>query len=220
MIIKIIIVLGDSRSSVSVIGDGIRRRRRRRMMSGLILLVLLIRNASSLSLAVSDLTEIEPDGARGEGVGVRGATVLLVGGSEAADEGIEAPPGLTEGAGARGRRVRVTVEHAGLNMNLSLTELVQIAEEVKHMIAVTVGKTHGWSLVLQLMYHRSKNLLSLCTLEGEERDAPVQAVVFGEESGEDDHFLEGIGGYEAIHVVRVIGEDEVEGEERDAQSSQ
>ncbi|KAF7820037.1 Ethylene-responsive transcription factor ERF106 [Senna tora] len=56
--------------------------------------------------------------------------------------------------------------------------------------------------------------------EGEERDAPVQAVVFGEESGEDDHFLEGISDYEAIHVVRVIGEDEVEGEERDAQSSQ
>ena len=94
------------------------------------LLLLLIGDPSSLSLALPDLPQINPDSAPGEGVGLGGAPVLLIGGPEAADEGVEAAPGLAERAGAGGRRVRLPVKHAPRQVNLGLPKLVQVPEEL------------------------------------------------------------------------------------------
>lgn len=61
--------------------------------------------------------------------------------------------------------------------------------------------------------------------EREEGDGPFERTLFAEEvpeeeDGEDDDFLEGVGGDEAeVHLVRVVGGDEVEGEERDGEES-
>ena len=59
--------------------------------------------------------------------------------------------------------------------------------------------------------------------EGEDGDAPLQAARASEvgpegEEGEHDQLLERVGGDEAeVHGVRVVGGDEVEGEERDGE---
>ena len=79
-----------------------------------LLLLLLVGNASGLSLVVLDLAEVDSDGAVAEGVGLGGAAVLLVGGTEAADEGVEAAPGLPERAGAWCRRVRLPKKDAAM----------------------------------------------------------------------------------------------------------
>lgn len=57
-------------------------------------LLLLVGDATSLRLHLPDLTEVEADGAGAEGVGLRLPAVLLEGCPEAADEGVEAAPGL------------------------------------------------------------------------------------------------------------------------------
>nr|GMC76845.1 hypothetical protein ACMD2_12101 [Ipomoea batatas] len=63
-------------------------------------------DATSLSLAFLDFPEINPDCAAGEGVGLRRAAVLFVGGTEPADEGVEAAPRLPEWAGTAGTPAR------------------------------------------------------------------------------------------------------------------
>lgn len=50
--------------------------------------------------------------------------MLFEGGAEAADEGVEGPPGLAERAGAGGGRVGMPEEGAELGVDLGLTELV------------------------------------------------------------------------------------------------
>ena len=67
------------------------------------------------------------------------AAVLLEGGAEAADESIEAAPGLAEGAWAGGRRLWVSEEGAAGGVDFGLTELVQVAEELENMSAAAAG---------------------------------------------------------------------------------
>lgn len=65
--------------------------------------------------------------------------MLLIGGPEAADEGVKAAPGLAEGAGAGAGWVRLPVEYASWHVDLSLPKLVQVPEEVKHVVAGALG---------------------------------------------------------------------------------
>lgn len=92
-------------------------------------LFLLVADSPSLGLGVSDFAEVKPDGSCAEGVGFWLASIFLVGGPETADEGIEAAPGLAEGAGAGSWRAGVTEEGAEEGVNLGLSELVEVAEE-------------------------------------------------------------------------------------------
>ena len=121
---------------------------------GGLLLLLLVGNPPSLGLALPDLPQVDPDGAAGERVGLGEAPVLLVGGPEAADEGVEAPPGLAEGARARRGGLGLPVEHAALQMHLGLAELVQIPQELQHVVAVALRQRHRWPLVLQVLPER------------------------------------------------------------------
>lgn len=93
-------------------------------------LLLLVRDSSSLGLGLADLTEINTDSTSGEGVGLRAASVLFEGCSEASDEGVEASPCLLEGAGARGRWVWVTEVGASRDVDFCLPELIQVLEEL------------------------------------------------------------------------------------------
>ena len=52
-------------------------------------LLLVVANTAGLSLGVPELPEEEADGTCGKGVRLGRPTVLLVGGAEAADEGVE-----------------------------------------------------------------------------------------------------------------------------------
>ncbi|KAG0460551.1 hypothetical protein HPP92_020848 [Vanilla planifolia] len=103
--------------------------------SDLLALLLVVADAAGLGLEVADLAEVEADSTRGEGVGLRAAAMLLEGGAEAADEGVEGTPGLAEGAGTGGRRAGEAEERAAGDVNLRLPELIQIAEELQHVRA-------------------------------------------------------------------------------------
>ena len=67
------------------------------------------------------------------------AAVLLESCAEAADEGVEAAPGLAERAGAGSRGLWVTEEGTAGGVDLRLTELVQVAEELQNMSPATTG---------------------------------------------------------------------------------
>lgn len=70
-----------------------------------LLLLLLVRNSSGFGLTLLHLSQIRPNGSIPKRVGLRRPAVLLVGGAEAADQGIEAAPRLFQRARAGGRRV-------------------------------------------------------------------------------------------------------------------
>jgi len=75
--------------------------------------------------------------------------VLFEGGPEAADEGVEGPPGLAERA--RGGRVRVPEEGAELGVDLRLPELVQVPEEFKHVGPAAARQRQRRSVVPQVL---------------------------------------------------------------------
>lgn len=97
---------------------------RKGMMGFLPFLLLLVRNPSSFSLTLLDLLEVNSDGAVAEGVCLGRAAVLLEGGPEPPDEGIEAAPGLLERAGAGGGGIGLPEEDAVMQVDLGLPELV------------------------------------------------------------------------------------------------
>lgn len=76
------------------------------------------------------------------------AAVLLEGGAEAADEGVEAAPGLAERAGAGSRGLWVPEERAAGGVDLGLPELVEVAEELQNMSPAATGKCQWWPVVL------------------------------------------------------------------------
>lgn len=108
---------------------------------------LLVAHTSRLRLKITNVTQVIPDGACTEGVGLRAAAVFLVGGAEAADEGIEAAPRLAERAGTRRRRVGKAEERARVVVNLGLPELVEVVEEFEHVRAAAQGKREWWTVV-------------------------------------------------------------------------
>ena len=109
--------------------------------------LLLIANTSRLCLKIANIAQVSPDGACAEWIGLRAAAVLLVGRAEAADEGVEAAPGLSERAGTRGRWVGETEERAWVVVNLSLPELVEVVEEFQHVRAAAKGQGE-WGTVV------------------------------------------------------------------------
>nr|GLL45863.1 hypothetical protein GOBAR_DD23592 [Ipomoea trifida] len=94
---------------------------------------------SCFGLAFLDLPEINPNRAVPERIILRRAAVFLVGGAEAANQGVEAAPCLPERARAGGRGIGLPEEHATVQVNLSFPELVEVAEEFQDVVAVTVG---------------------------------------------------------------------------------
>ena len=76
--------------AVAVVGVGVSWVVRGRLPA----LLLVVTDAACARLVLADLAEVEPHGAGAEGVVLRPAAVLLVGGAEAADERVEAAPGL------------------------------------------------------------------------------------------------------------------------------
>lgn len=120
---------------------------RRRPLS----LLLLVGDAAGLGLHVADLPEVEADGAGAEGVGLRLPAVLLEGCPEAADEGVEAAPGLPERARAGRRRVGVAEEGAHRRVHLGLPELVEVPEELQHVGAAAPGESERRPVVLQVL---------------------------------------------------------------------
>jgi len=117
-------------------GSGIGGRGNRRCISDVGLWpfsLLLVANSSRLRLKLTNIMQVQPHGAGAEGVAFGSAAVLLVGGAEAADEGVEAAPGLAERAGAGRRRVRQPEERARRVVHLRLPELVQVVQELQHV---------------------------------------------------------------------------------------
>jgi len=95
--------------------------------------LLLVAHSSRLRLKLANIMQVQPHGAGAERVAFGSAAVLLVGGAEAADEGVQAAPGLAERAGARRRRVRQPEERARRVVHLRLPELVQVVQEFQHV---------------------------------------------------------------------------------------
>jgi len=66
--------------------------------------------------------------------------VLLVGGSKPSDERIQTPPCLSERTGAWRRRIGLPEEDATVEMDLRFAELVEVAEELQHVVEVALGE--------------------------------------------------------------------------------
>lgn len=115
------------------------------------LLLLLIRNPSRFGLTVLHLPEINPDSSVAEGVGLRRAAVLLVRRPQPPDQGVEAAPRLPQRAGAGRRRVGLPEEDATMQVNLSLSELVEVAEKFEHVVAIAVRERDWRPLVLEVL---------------------------------------------------------------------
>lgn len=87
-------------------------------------LLLLVADSSSFGLGITHFTKIQPHGTSTKRVHLRLTSVLLEGGTETADEGVEAAPCLTKRTRARCRRVWVAKEGTELVVNLGFPELV------------------------------------------------------------------------------------------------
>jgi hypothetical protein len=120
----------------------------------LLALLLLVADAARAGLVLADLAEVEADSTRGKGVGLGAAAVLLEGGAEAADEGVEAAPGLSERARAGRRRVWVAEEGARRRVHLGLAELIQVAQELEHVRAAALSQAQRRAMVPQVLPER------------------------------------------------------------------
>ncbi|GFZ13505.1 LIGHT-DEPENDENT SHORT HYPOCOTYLS-like protein [Actinidia rufa] len=127
---------------------------RRQLLLGTLSLLLLVADAAGLGLEVADLAEVESDGPGAEGVGLGLAAVLLEGGAEATDEGVEAAPGLLERARAGGGRVRVPVEGTYRGVDFGLPELVEVPEELEHVGPAAPGERQRRAVILQVLPER------------------------------------------------------------------
>jgi|UniRef100_A0A804Q1B7 hypothetical protein len=138
-------------------GRGRRRRRfscgRRRRLLALAAL-LLVGYAPRLGVRVADVAEVDPHGARREGVGLRRVAALLVRGAQAADERVEGPPGLAQRARAGRRRVRLAEVGAPGGVHLGLAELVQVLEELDDVRAAAPRQRERRPVVPQVLQER------------------------------------------------------------------
>jgi chromatin segregation and condensation protein Rec8/ScpA/Scc1 (kleisin family) len=117
-------------------------------------LLLLVADAARAGLVLADLPEVEADGARREGVGLRAASVLLEGGAEAAHQRVEAAPRLAQRAGARRGRARVAEEGTRRRVDLGLAELVQVPQELQHVRAAALRQAQRRPVVPQVLPER------------------------------------------------------------------
>ena len=77
--------------------------------------------------------------------------MLFEGGAEAADEGVEAAPGLAEGARAGGGRVWVAEKGAHLGVDFGLSELVKVAQKFQNVGATAAGEGQWGPVVSQIL---------------------------------------------------------------------
>lgn len=103
-----------------------------------LLLLFLIWDPSSLCLTLLHLTKIHANSSASKGISLRRAAVLFIGGTKAADEGIETAPCLSERAGTRCRRGRLTEEDATVQVDLGLSKLIKVTKEIQHMVEVAL----------------------------------------------------------------------------------
>ena len=110
----------------------------------------MIANTSSLRLIIPDFPQVEAHGAGPEGVVIvaellrsrgRGG-VVVESGTEAADEGVKAPPRLAERAGARAWGHSHPEVRAGASVDLGFPELVEVSEEFEHVGAAALAQRH------------------------------------------------------------------------------
>lgn len=113
--------------------------------------LLLVADSSGFRLQITNFTEVKPYSSCSKRVGLRLAAIFLVGSAETADEGVQAAPGLAEGARAGGGWVGVAVEGADWGVNLGFPELVEVAEEFKHVGATATGERERGTVVLQVL---------------------------------------------------------------------
>jgi len=116
-----------------------------------LLLLFLIRDPSGFRLTLLHLTKVHPNSSASKGVSLRRAAVLFVGRTEAADEGIEAAPCLSERAGTRCRRGRLTEEDATVQVDLGLPELIEVAKKIQDMVEVALRESNWGTLILQVL---------------------------------------------------------------------
>lgn len=89
-----------------------------------------------------------------EWVGGRVAAVLLEGDAEAADEGVEACPGLAGRAGAAigvGGRVAAAEVGAGGGVEFGLPEVVEVGEELDDILAAAAGEAQRRPAVAEVL---------------------------------------------------------------------
>ena len=113
--------------------------------------LLVIANSSSLCLKITNISQVNPHGTSTERVILRPATVLLVGGTKASDEGVEAAPCLAKRAGAWSRWVREPKERARWVVHFGLTELVKVVKELQHMSPTAQCQRKWWTMVPQVL---------------------------------------------------------------------
>nr|GMD62880.1 hypothetical protein GOBAR_DD23592 [Ipomoea batatas] len=111
-------------------------------------------DSAGFGLGISDFTKVKPDGSGAEGVGFRLASVFLVRGSEPADEGVQAAPGLAERARTGSRRIGVAEKGTDRGVNLSFSELVEVAKEFQHVRAAAARQRERRPVVPQVLPER------------------------------------------------------------------
>lgn len=109
--------------------------------------LLVIADPSRFGLKITNLPQIQPHSSCTKGVRFWPSTVLFIGSPQAADESVEASPGLAKRARAWSRRVWEAKEGASLVVDLGLTKLVEITEEFKNM-CTTAHREREWRLVI------------------------------------------------------------------------
>ena len=117
----------------------------------LLLLFLSVRDASCLCLTLLHLTKVHANSSAAKGIGLRRPSMLLVGRPEPSDERVQTPPRLSQRTGAWRRRIGLPKEDATVEVDLSFSELVEVAEELQHVVEVALGKRNWRCLVLQVL---------------------------------------------------------------------
>ncbi|KAL6974931.1 hypothetical protein U1Q18_043417 [Sarracenia purpurea var. burkii] len=123
------------------------RRQRRRPLS----LLLLVADSSGSGLQIADFTKIKSHHSSAKWVCFRLASVFFEGGAEAADEGVEAAPSLSERAGARRRRVWVAEEGAKLGVDFGLSELVEVSKEFEDVGTAAAGERERRQVISEVL---------------------------------------------------------------------
>lgn len=110
-------------------------------------LLLVVADPPSFRLHLAYFSQIKAHSAGAKGVGFWAASVLFKGGTETADECVEATPSLAERTRTRGRWVGMAVKRAVCDVDFGFAKLVQVAEELEDVSAAAAGKGKRRSVI-------------------------------------------------------------------------